>query len=121
MIVMTEKDRYEYWEGSDTAYDTKRKYGQYFHIIDKKECVDLLNKKEEEITFLKSSNMELEDANARLEEKNIELQERNDRQYDILTHLWECIRNKDYETLQKEWEEIEETDKKLQEEWKCYE
>lgn len=79
-----------------------------------------LKQQEEEITFLKSSNMELEDANARLEEKNIELQERNDRQYDKLTHLWECIRNKDYETLQKEWEEIEEADKKLQEEWKCY-
>ena len=79
-----------------------------------------LKQQEEEITFLKSSNMELEDANARLEEKNIKLQERNDRQYDKLTHLWECIRNKDYETLQKEWEEIEEADKKLQEEWKCY-
>ena len=48
---MTKKDRYEYWKESDTAYDTKRKYGQYFHIIDKKECVDLLNQKEEEITF----------------------------------------------------------------------
>ena len=79
-----------------------------------------LKQQEEKITFLKSSNMELEDANARLEEKNIELQERNDRQYDKLTHLWGCIRNKDYETLQKELEEIEEANKKLQEEWKCY-
>lgn len=92
----------------------------YDYHIETDTVNDLLNSQEEEITFLKSTNMELEDANARLEEKNIELQERNDRQYDKLTHLWECIRNKDYETLQKELEEIEEADKKLQEEWKCY-
>lgn len=63
---------------------------------------------------------ELSDENKQLKQQNIELQERNDRQYDRLTYLWECIRNKDYETLQKKWEEIEEADKKLQEEWKCY-
>ena len=74
---MTGKDRYEYWAESDTAYDTKIRYGQYFHIIDKKECVDLLNKKEEEITFLKSTNMEIEDANAILEERIKELEKEN--------------------------------------------
>lgn len=52
---MTEKDRYEYWKESDTAYDTKRKYGQYFHIIDKKECVDLLNELSKENEWLKKS------------------------------------------------------------------
>ena len=66
---MTGKDRYEYWEESDTAYDTKIHYGQYFRIIDKKECVRLLNKKEEEITVLKSTNMEMEDYIGRLEEQ----------------------------------------------------
>lgn len=71
---MTEKDRYEYWEESDTAYDTKIYYGQYFRIIDKKECVRLLNKKEEEITVLKSTNMEMEDYLGRLEERIIELE-----------------------------------------------
>lgn len=70
---MTEKDRYEYWKESDTAYDTKRRYGQYFHIIDKKECVDLLNQKEEEITFLKSENMEMEDYIGRLEKQVISI------------------------------------------------
>lgn len=73
---MTEKDRYEYWEESDTAYDTKIHYGQYFRIIDKKECVRLLNKKEEEIIVLNSTNMEMEDYIGRLEERIIELEKR---------------------------------------------
>ncbi len=52
-------NRYEYWKESDTAYDTKRRYGQYFHIIDKKECVDLLNEQDEQIKELKKENQEL--------------------------------------------------------------
>lgn len=99
---MTGKDRYEYWEESDTAYDTKIHYGQYFRIIDKKECVRLLNKKEKENNWLKksikrqqssneecskyieelvkeneqlkSTNMEMEDYLGRLEERIIELE-----------------------------------------------
>lgn len=103
------------------------------HSDNVNQLCDLLNEKEEEITSLNSTTMELEDANARLEErinelenklnwqerKTNELQERNDRQYDRLTHLWTCIENKDWETLTKEWEELEEADKKLQAEWKC--
>lgn len=85
---MTEKDRYEYWEESDTAYDTKIHYGQYFRIIDKKECVRLLNKKEEEITVLKSTNMEMEDYLGRLEERIIELEKEN-----------ESIQNKLYDLI----------------------
>ena len=54
VIVMTKKKRYEYWEESDTAYDTKITYGQYFRIIDKKNMVYLLNEKEEEIQRLKA-------------------------------------------------------------------
>ena len=46
--------RFEYWKDSDTAYDTKIKYGQYFHIIDKKDMVCLLNWQEETIERLKT-------------------------------------------------------------------
>lgn len=45
---------------------------KYFHIIDKKECVDLLNRKEEEITFLKSTNMGMEVYIGRLEKQMID-------------------------------------------------
>ena len=57
---MTENKRYEYWEDSDTAYDTKIKYGQYFRIIDKKDMVYLLNEKEETIQLLKKELFESE-------------------------------------------------------------
>lgn len=50
---MTENKRFEYWKDSDTAYDTKIKYGQYFRIIDKKDMVCLLNEQEETIQRLK--------------------------------------------------------------------
>lgn len=46
---MTENKRYEYWKDSDTAYDTKIKYGQYFRIIDKKDMVCLLNEQEDKL------------------------------------------------------------------------
>lgn len=46
---MTENKRYEYWKDSDTAYDTKIKYGQYFLIIDKKDMVNLLNKQDKQL------------------------------------------------------------------------
>ena len=58
---MTENKRYEYWEESDTAYDTKIKYGQYFRIIDKKDMVNLLNKQEETIQSLKKELFESEE------------------------------------------------------------
>ena len=53
---MTENKRFEYWKDSDTAYDTKIKYGQYFRIIDKKDMVCLLNEQDERIKELKSEN-----------------------------------------------------------------
>lgn len=53
---MIENKRYEYWEDSDTAYDTKIHYGQYFRIIDKKEMVCLLNEQDETI---KKQNQEI--------------------------------------------------------------
>ena len=49
VVVMTKNKRYEYWKDSDTAYDIKIKYGQYFRIIDKKDMVCLLNEQEETI------------------------------------------------------------------------
>ena len=49
---MSEKERYEYWKDSDTAYDTKITYGQYFRIIDKREMVYLLNKYEKQLNEL---------------------------------------------------------------------
>jgi len=52
---MTENKRFEYWKDSDTAYDTKIRYGQYFRIIDKKDMVCLLNEQEEEIQELKQT------------------------------------------------------------------
>lgn len=51
---MIKEQRFEYWEESDTAYDTKIQYGQYFRIIDKKQMVDLLNKQELMIESLKN-------------------------------------------------------------------
>lgn len=56
---MTGNKRYEYWEDSDTAYDTKIRYGQYFRIIDKKDMVCLLNEKEERIIELEKENVKL--------------------------------------------------------------
>lgn len=82
---------------SQNFYDTFEK--RYYSSIDANDLCELLDKQEEKIK---------------------ELQERNNRQYNQLTHMWECIRNKDYETLQKEWVELEEADKLLQEEFKCY-
>ena len=52
---MTENKRFEYWKDSDTAYDTKIKYGQYFRIIDKKDMVHLLNEQEKRIKNLKET------------------------------------------------------------------
>ena len=49
---MIENKRFEYWKDSDTAYDTKIKYGQYFRIIDKKDMVCLLNEQDAEIKRL---------------------------------------------------------------------
>lgn len=63
---MTEKYRYEYWEESDTAYDTKIKYGQYFLIIGKKECVDLLNIQDNRIKELENENKKLKFQNGEL-------------------------------------------------------
>ena len=58
---MTGNKRYEYWEDSDTAYDTKIRYGQYFRIIDKKDMVCLLNEQDKEIKRLKCINRQLEE------------------------------------------------------------
>jgi hypothetical protein len=65
---MIENKRYVYWEESDTAYDTKIKYGQYFRIIDKKDMVYLLNEQEEiiieqciQLDFLKNENQHMKD------------------------------------------------------------
>ena len=52
VMKMTENKRFEYWKDSDTAYDTKIKYGQYFRIIDKKDMVCLLNEQDAEIKRL---------------------------------------------------------------------
>ena len=51
-VEMSENKRFEYWKDSDTAYDTKIKYGQYFRIIDKKDMVCLLNEQDAEIKRL---------------------------------------------------------------------
>ena len=56
---MTENKRFEYWKDSDTAYDTKIRYGQYFRIIDKKDMVCLLNEQEERIRELEQENKRL--------------------------------------------------------------
>lgn len=77
---MSKNKRYEYWKDSDTAYDTKIKYGQYFRIIDKKECVDLLNMQNEEI---------------------IELKTRNKRQYNLLTEITDLMMKRDWKSLEK--------------------
>ena len=65
MEYMSENKRYEYWEDSDTAYDTKIKYGQYFRIIDKKDMVCLLNEQDKIIkdkeSLIKAKNQQLDD------------------------------------------------------------
>lgn len=53
------------------------------------------------------------------EEQIQNLQKRNKNQYQQLTHIWNCIANKDYKTLHDEYTEMEKLEKQLQKEWKC--
>lgn len=74
----------------ESAYDNYWDWVYDYHI-EAGTVNDLLNSQEEEITSLKSSNMELEDANARLDEQIKELQKRNDRQYKLLSEITESL------------------------------
>lgn len=97
IVKMNENKRYIY--DIHRIFDNEKQFACADTMDDAEIIVDRLNLQEENIILL---------------------QERNDRQYNQLTHLWTCIKNKDYETLQKELKEMEEAEKTLQTEMTCY-
>ena len=82
---MTEK-RFEYWKDSDTVYDTKIKYGQYFRIIDKRDMVYLLNEQEELIKRLKTIREEQTETILKQKRKIRELELCNQGKYIYRVH-----------------------------------
>ena len=90
MEYMSENKRYEYWKDSDTAYDTKIHYGQYFRIIDKKEMVCLLNEQEAEIKRLEDELQNLQTFKKVLEFAEKDMEERAD---------WQAYCEKEFEGL----------------------
>lgn len=106
---MTENKRFEYWKDSDTAYDTKIKYGQYFRIIDKKDMVCLLNEQEETIQTQKDYIIRM--GHGTIFEEMKRLKERNQRQYERLKEITDLMFKRDWKTLElmvDEWEKEEE-------------
>ena len=85
------------------------------------DALNTISKIQEENQALQSSNLEYEDALARLEEQNEQLKKRNENQYRQLQHLWSLMEAKDWETLSEMVNQMEEDEKRLQNEWKCYE
>ena len=53
--------------------------------------------------------------------ENEQLKKRNKNQYKQLQHLWSLMEAKDWETLSEMVNQMEEDEKRLQNEWKCYE
>lgn len=114
---MTEKKRYEYWKDSDTAYDTKIRYGQYFRIIDKRDMVYLLNEQEELIKRLKTIREEQTETILKQKRKMQELEERNKRQYNRLKEITDLMSKRDWKTLENIADEWEKQEKLLNQEW----
>ena len=63
----------------------------------------------------------LQDLTERKLKENEELKKRNENQYKQLQHLWSLMEAKDWETLSEMVNQMEEDEKRLQQEWKCYE
>lgn len=57
----------------------------------------------------------------KLSDENEQLKKRNENQYKQLQHLWSLMEAKDWETLSEMVNQMEEDEKQLQQEWKCYE
>ena len=74
-----------------------------------------------EIKRLKTLNQDLLEANAKIRIENKQLKQRNTNQYNQLDQLWQLIQAKDWETLTAMDNQMKEDEKRLRNEWKCYE
>lgn len=115
------KAEYEFTE-EEALSTAKEEYWQmiYENSMSANENVNMLNDLLEENEKLKSTNMEMEDYLARLEEKNEQLKKRNENQYNQLNELWRLIEDEDYNTLRSMLNQLEEDEKRLQQEWWTY-
>lgn len=114
----------------DTILDTDGE-----QLISTDEIVDKMNELHEEVEYLKPlanenthyiADMEddiitFKQKIKKLEKENDELKQRNENQYKQLQHLWSLMEAKDWETLSEMVNQMEEDEKRLQQEWKCYE
>ena len=85
------------------------------------DALNTISKIQEENHALQEEIKDYNDVLARLEEQNEQLKKRNENQYRQLQHLWSLMEAKDWETLSEMVNQMEEDEKRLQNEWKCYE
>ena len=85
------------------------------------DALNTISKIQEENQALQEEIKDYNDVLARLEEQNEQLKKRNENQYRQLQHLWSLMEAKDWETLSEMVNQMEEDEKRLQMEWKCYE
>lgn len=78
-----------------------------------------LNDPQDEINHLSNFGLHviLDKKNKEIEQ----LKQRNENQYQQLNELWRLIEAKEWETLTKMDNQMKEDEKRLQNEWKCYE
>ena len=91
-----------------TVYDEQSKMMQY------------VDTQKEERWAIWNANKTLQIMNELVKE-NEQLKQRNNNQYNQLNQLWQLIQAKDWETLTAMDNQMKEDDKRLRNEWKCYE
>ena len=115
--------------------DTLKEEPNKWSICNVSETLKKLNELHEEIEYLKplanENTQYIDDMEddiitfkqkiKKLEKENEELKQRNENQYRQLQHLWSLMEAKDWETLSEMVNQMEEDEKRLQNEWKCYE